>query len=567
MRWTENKKTLYTLIILYTGGVLVRPLPGVVPILLLSVLFCCTACLYWIFSLNRRIIDRRQNAFLVATASMILLLHGLQILKYFFTGGSDLAARYLWYAYYIPMTLAPLFSVLAAIRIGRPEKESLDRHSIILAVIGAVLIVGVLTNDLHRSMFSFPEGILRWEVYERGVLYYVQAVYAYGLLLISCGIAIRKCTVTWSRKHAHIPLICVLSGLALLLVFYGSTSGGRKIFGYEIFTFQMIWNAMFVFFLETCIQVGLIPSNNGYEQIFEHASIRAQIADTGGNVVYVSKDAADPDRELVKEGESFTALLKGTEKHFCMRIPGGYIFWQEDIGKQLAINNELYEAGEKLREENAILMQENDLKAEQMRIETSNRLYDGITNRVHAQILAVEELLRSAGNASDDDFAAMITKCAMLLAYIKRTANLELISELTDRIKAGDLNLAIRESMEYAFLSGLACDVLLVGDGIVNASSVCCAYDLFEEIRETGWGLMDAFMVWIDVKDSFLIRMEIARKKGTGEKAWQGFIAHIRDHALKHGDYQAFSLNEGEDDELFLKVAFAGTGERKGGSV
>ncbi|MBR6452529.1 MAG: hypothetical protein IKS87_07470, partial [Lachnospiraceae bacterium] len=317
---------------------LLRPLPSVTPFLSFSVLVYCTACLYWIFSLNRRIIDRRQNACLVSTASMLLLLHGLQILKYHFTGGSPLIARYLWYSYYIPMTLAPLFTVLAALRIGRRGKDPAGRRALFLTILAGVLILGIMTNDLHQLMFSFPAGIEAFfSTYERGILFYLQTLYAYGLLLISCIVAIQKCSAAWAKKHAHLPLICVVIGIALLFVFYGSTSGGRKIFGHEFFTFQMIWNAMFVFFLETCIQVGLIPSNNGYEQIFEHASIRAQITDLGGNVVYVSKDAAEPDRKLVKDGENFTALLKGTTRHFCMRIPGGYIFWQEDIGKQLAI--------------------------------------------------------------------------------------------------------------------------------------------------------------------------------------------------------------------------------------
>ena len=570
----ENRKILIILVILYIGGVLVRPLPvapviGSVPILLycISVIFYCTACIYWIFTLNRRIIGRRQKAYLIATACMILFLHSLQILKYNFSGDSDILRRYIWYAYHIPMTLASLFSVFAAIRIGKSETDPPDRKSYIFTAIAVVIIVAALTNDAHQLMFRFYNGMADWEhEYTSGVFFCLQRLFVYGMLLYSLVIAIRKCTVERSRKRAVIPLIAVASGFILMLVFFGEASGGRKIFGIEFFTFQMIWNAMFVMFWESCIQVGLIPSNNDYEKIFENASIGATITDPDGNVMYRAKNSVQPDEDMISDGSDFTAILKGTTKLYGMRIRGGYVYWQEDIERHLAINNELYEAAERLREENDILAQENDLKAEQVRTETTNRLYDAIASKVRPQTLKVERLLGEARERADD-FDGKISEAAICLAYIKRTANLELMRQKSDRIGAADLMIALRESMEYAAMSQISCDARLEADGEVDASDLCSAYDLIEEILENGYGVTAALMVWINATEGLSLRIEISPQKDIPDAKWTAFLEHMRRYALRRSDYRVLTVSSGDDDDLILAVTFGDLPEKGGVSA
>lgn len=560
----ENRKILIILVILYIGGVLVRPLPAVpvigsVPILLycISLMFYCTACIYWIFTLNRRIIDRRQKAYLIATACMILLLHSLQILKYNLSGDSDTVRRYIWYLYYVPLTLASLFSAFTAIRVGKSETDPPDRKSFFFTALAAVIIVAVLTNDTHQLMFRFYDGMADWDhTYTRGPIFYVQSLFAYGMILYSLVTAIRKCTVASSRKRAAVPLISVAVGFVLLLIFYGETSGGKKIFGIEFFTFQMIWGAMFVLFWESCIRVGLVPSNNDYEKIFESASIGATITDLDGNVLYRSKNSVQPDEDMILDGSDFTAILKGTTKLYGMRIRGGYVYWQEDIERHLAINNELYEAAERLREENDILAQENDLKAEQVRTETTNRLYDAIASKVRPQTLKVERLLGEA-REREDDFDSKISEAAICLAYIKRTANLELMRQKSERIGAADLQIAVRESMEYAAISGMSCDARLEVDGEVDASDLCGAYDLIEEILENGYDITAALMVWIYVKDGLSLRIEISPKKDVGNAKWTGFIEYLRRYALRRSDYRVLTVSAGDDDDLILEVTFS----------
>lgn len=72
----------------------------------------------------------------------------LRAVKYRFFVDDDVT-RYLWYLYYVPQVLAPLFSLYAALQIGRREDEPFLRRWYWLFVPVALLIGGILTNDWH----------------------------------------------------------------------------------------------------------------------------------------------------------------------------------------------------------------------------------------------------------------------------------------------------------------------------------------------------------------------------------------------------------------------------------
>lgn len=72
----------------------------------------------------------------------------LRAVKYRFFVDDDVT-RYLWYLYYVPQVLAPLFSLNAALQIGRREDELFLRRWYWLFVPATLLIGGILTNDWH----------------------------------------------------------------------------------------------------------------------------------------------------------------------------------------------------------------------------------------------------------------------------------------------------------------------------------------------------------------------------------------------------------------------------------
>ena len=83
------------------------------------------------------------------------------------------AERWLWYFYYVPILFIPMLSVFVSQSLGKPEDFHLPRWTKLLYVPTVLLLLLVLTNDLHQRVFSFPSGILSDAAYryERGYFF------------------------------------------------------------------------------------------------------------------------------------------------------------------------------------------------------------------------------------------------------------------------------------------------------------------------------------------------------------------------------------------------------------
>ena len=102
----------------------------------------------WGFSIARRILHRGERRWLMFGCRMTVVWLFLRAVKYRFFVDDDVT-RYLWYLYYVPQVLTPLFSLYAALQIGRREDEPFLRRWYWLFVPAALLFGGILTNDWH----------------------------------------------------------------------------------------------------------------------------------------------------------------------------------------------------------------------------------------------------------------------------------------------------------------------------------------------------------------------------------------------------------------------------------
>ena len=556
MNGKDKNKTLRVLLIIYLAGIIARIPAGFFPAYYISIFIYCVGVLYWAFSVRSRIIEDRQRRLLIAVAGMILLLHSLQILKYQFES-SPAEFRYLWYMYYIPMVLAPLFSIWAAAGIGRSAGERLGRGYLLLLIPALILIILIMTNDLHQMMFSVDLTALKPDRdYTRGIVYYICTVWIYGLLGASLAVAVGRCTIAYPKKKAKIPLFVVLTGLVLLLVFYGGTSGGKRIFGTEILTFQMIWHVIFSLFWETCITIGLIPSNTDYDEIFTHAAVKAQILDRSKGRVYFAKDAGTIPEEVVKSDSDFSVFVKDNTKYYTKKINGGYVCWEEDISTVLEMNRELWESTEHLREENALLARESEVKAERTRIETYNRLYDEIASETDDQINGIKDILVSLRRCDADDFNRGVKRISILTAYIKRSANLMLIRKDKKMIRTFDLMLSIKESLEYAPFFDIAADVTQGADIEFPADDVIEAYKMFEFIFEGGLGIISAILIRIECDGAALAMIfEVSANGSSTDAVWNGYREYVNMGAARKTGYR-YLITDDEAKTFRIKVMF-----------
>lgn len=83
----------------------------------------------------------------------------------------------------------------------------------------------VLTNDLHRLVFRFPEGIANADqVYEYGVTYYVILATQVILYITAlCVIMFKCCVKSCRRKIWIVVLFSTLVFIGKILEFIGAT--------------------------------------------------------------------------------------------------------------------------------------------------------------------------------------------------------------------------------------------------------------------------------------------------------------------------------------------------------
>lgn len=447
----------------------------------------------------------KLSAMMKSLAWMALLLIFLRGVKYSAFSGVGVLARHTWYLYYVPMLLFPLFLFYISLLISTKERSHFSKGWYWTLAVTAVLIVLVLTNDLHQWVFRFRPDFENWDNdYSRCTLLYVVYFWQYALYFAAISILVVKCRITDAKKNAWVILIPFVSGVAMNVLLLTSTmpilNGSYMIEFPEALIFPP------VIALECCMQLGLIPTNTEYGKLFRNFSIRAQITDQNGTPVYSSRSAAPltPEQFAMSDGariDAHTVLHK-------MKIPGGYGFWQDDLSQLDHLNEELAQAREALQQEAELIRLRGELKEKQTVIEQRTLVYDTIASRTQRQSQLISRLAAQARRSSDAAFRESCRNRIVLLgAYIKRYANLTLLSQESNTIAIGELVLSVSEVLRYLNLCGIPSEIINSADGAVPAPAALCICETFESLLETNYACLRGVFVNLSGQDQVMFKL------------------------------------------------------------
>ena len=176
-------------------------------------LLCGSLTLIWMLTIQRRIIDRRLRGLMIAVAACLLLHFTLQIARYNLIQGTLTVSRILWYAMYLPMTAQAVLCCVLAAFIHRPKDASLPNIYWVLILLGALLALGYLTNDLHFQAKSFPSGVMDDNGFEKsGWLQYAISAYIVLCYVLSYAQLLQKTAPDDSVSLPDRPcLLCAVS--------------------------------------------------------------------------------------------------------------------------------------------------------------------------------------------------------------------------------------------------------------------------------------------------------------------------------------------------------------------
>ena len=449
----------------------------------------------WCYSLWLRIVQTQVRHYLLAISALMVLWILLRSIK-FSIENTD-AERWLWYFYYFPMLFIPMLSVFVSRSLGKGEDFRLPRWTKLLYLPTLLLLLLVLTNDLHQQVFSFPSGVLsdRAYRYESGYFFVLgwEALCA-GFALLSM---VKNCRILRSRRIRWLPLVPLALSLAYAYAYV------KKVHWVWVLAGDMTVSQCLIFasILECCIQCGLIQSNLGYDELFEATSLPVQITDPAFCSQYVSAamQGALPQSELRQMQQDTVHLGDDTllKRHKLRR---GWVFWKEDISALNQVQKELELTRDELRDTGDVLEVENAQRARWLKLTEENRLYDMMEAQTARQIAMLRDLLAELQKTEEPDRARRLLGQVIIIGtYIKRRNNLIFVGEQRGAISVQELLLCLNESSENISVYGADCKTIIKGEGQLTVEQATQVYDLFEAVVETELESLRALLISIEV--------------------------------------------------------------------
>ena len=449
----------------------------------------------WCYSLRIRIVQTQVRRYLVAISVLMVLWILLRSIKYSIENTD--AERWLWYFYYFPMLFIPMLSAFVSQSLGKGEDFRLPRWTKLLYLPTLLLLLLVLTNDLHQQVFSFPSGVLsdREYRYEGGYFFVMgwEALCA-GFAFLSMA---KNCRIPRSRRIRWLPLVPLALSLAYACAYV------KKVYWVWVLAGDMTVSQCLIFasILECCIQCGLIQSNLGYDELFEATSLPVQITDSAFCPQYVSvaMQGALPQGEL-RQMQQDTAHLDDDTLLKRHKLRRGWVFWKEDISALNQIRKELELTRDELRDTGDVLAAENAQHARWLRLTEENRLYDMMETQTARQIAMLRDLLAELQKTEDSGRARhLLGQVIIIGTYIKRRSNLIFVGVQRGAISAQELLLCLNESSENISVYGADCKAIVKGEGQLTVEQATQVYDLFEAVVETELESLRALLISIEV--------------------------------------------------------------------
>lgn len=463
----------------------------------------------WCSSVRTRIINKQVRHYLMAVGILLAFWLILRTCKWEFIAqnGTHLG-RYLWYSYYIPMVFVPLLGVFIIDHIGKAENYKTPNSLKYMYIPATFLVTAVFTNDLHQLVFSFPNGLENSEsdcIYY--ILYYITMAWFILLGIYFVVMLIKKSRVPGSKHFQKLPAVI----LCISIVFWALYC--LHIVGGDLAAIDCI---MIIALLESAIQIGLIPSNTNYYELFRNSTVSAQIVDTDYQPCMVSGTLAPLTEDVMRSAEAEPVDLGDTILH-SKAITGGHVLWQDDVKQINDLIEQLRDTQERLGESNELLKAELELKENRARTEEKSRLYDRIAKEVAVQLAKAEELLKLAQTDPKQTKSA-ISKVSVICAYIKRRGNLLMLGEEGNIIPAIELEYCIRESLDNLRLGDVFTSLDSKCDGTLKLEHAVVAFDFYENIVERLLDDATAMLIHLDCKDGFIkMRLQIGCNQDIAE--------------------------------------------------
>ncbi len=468
-------------------------------------------CVFWGLSLRRRIIPYTMRHMLVTGAFLLGFLFVVQTLRYENPMAEEYAVSvYLWYLYYVPLIMIPLFSFYSSMCVGEEPDSDPIRRWLWLMILAVALCILVFTNNSHQWVFRFAERI-GLEPYTHGFMYYVIVVWIVLWFAASIWNFFRKCTVASRKKYVWVPMAVL--GLEVLYSILNVTGvlNHVKIIDLIGLKFQEVFCLTVIIYFESCINLGFIPSNNGYEELFTYSAVNASIADENKDVIYYSPKQRILSDEEMEQANTAPLYLDENTVVRSHKIHGGRVYWSDDLSSLNQIQKALTKLRDRLLDDNELLNAQNQIIEQQTQYATKNRLYDTIAEIVTPDAQKISKILRKKPK-DRNDLENRLMRATVYGIFIKRRVNLELIHDRSEKISVKELYLSVKEALDNLTFMNIHSYIEMDRDRVLSGENLIGVYEFFEQVILKYLPEIQVIMVHVPKKESFEFTVELGNR-------------------------------------------------------
>ena len=458
----------------------------------------CRACTYlgiycaWVIYLNKHVVQKKMRQYLTAIGCLMVCWFFLRTVKYHILL-DPLGGHICWYLYYIPMILIPTFGLSATLLMDGAEKKTTKWITGILLFFSVVLIVCVLTNDLHQQVFRF-EGPVPYsdKNYSYGILFMLIQFWIIACLVIMEILLVKKSRIP-DRKRFWLPVIP-----GLLLLSWNIANLLRLPF-IKTFAGDMtaICCLLMAAIFQGCILCGLIQTNSRYFELFQATGgLDAEITDNSFRRYYFSGEFPELSKDLRDSIIAKSSVQERGIRINHLPVKGGHLFWSEDISVLLDQYQDIQEQQEELTARNQLLRKTYKKEAERRKLEEQNRLLNIIQSQTSRQYELLSHYMEKLEQTeSREEYELILSKIVVVGTYLKRRKNLMLTrySSREDSLTMADLKQSLAESCENLKLCEIKAAYFVQDkEKQLRADDVLKCYDFFEWLLEQLFDVMNS---------------------------------------------------------------------------
>ncbi len=463
----------------------------------------------WGVSIRTRIIQTQVRRYLLTIIVMMALWMLLKVIKH--SIDSMDIKRWLWYWYYLPMLFIPVVALFVSMSLGKAENYRLPLWTKLLYAPSALLLLLVLTNDLHRDVFSFPSGVMTDTDYRYEAGYYIVLLWIILCAFFSFAVMLKKCRIPQSKTILLLPLLPLGLSLLYTTAYIRDVRFILLLAGDMTVTHCLLICAVF----EGCIRCGLIQSNTGYDELLEATLLPVQITDADFSPQHISAAMGEPiSQDALRQMDADTVMPDADTLLKRHSLHDGWVFWEEDVSELNRLREALELTQEELRDMGSVLTAENAQREKHLRLSEENRLYDMMEVQTSRQIAMLQGRLTAIQRTEDEDTAGRLLAQAIVIGtYIKRRNNLIFVGTQRGVISLQELRLCFNESIESLNLYGVECRALIDGEILLAMEQAMQIYDLFEAVVETGLESLRSLLLSVEIRDHIEVNICVSCKE------------------------------------------------------